>query len=147
MYVSSALLPNPLIVSKDTSLLQFVQGVLDSNQTTAVVLDDAQHLLGVVSIHDILRRVLPAYVDMDDNLVGVIREGYFEEKFAEFANIPIANIMSTKVDCLSPGDTVMQAVDFFVRKQHKTIPVIENGKFVGTITRRSLLRRVTSPSV
>jgi predicted transcriptional regulator len=81
---------------------------------------------------------------MDDRLAGLMHEGYFEEKFAEFKHLMVGDIMTKEVDTLRPHDAVIEAVGMFYRKGHKTIPVIENGLYIGSITRRSVLRKVTS---
>jgi len=134
------LLPNPLIVTPETSLLQFIRRVLDSNQTTAVVLQGEQ-MVGIVSVHDIFRKILPPYVG--HMLANAIREGFFEERFEKFASIAVSEIMTRRVQSLAPGDEVIKAVALFVRSNYKTIPVLEGGRFVGSVTRRSILHRVS----
>ena len=140
MLLRTAMLPDPLVVSPSTSLLDFIGRVLESNQTTAVVVDD-QRLSGIVSVQDIFRKILPEYVG--EKLAFAIREGFFEEKFSKFASISVSEIMSTEIDVLQPNDKVIMAVALFVRKGHKTIPVIEGGRYVGSVTRRSVLAQVT----
>jgi len=143
MLVRSAMLPDPLTVRPETTLVEFIRAVLGSNQTTAAVVD-GDRLLGVVSVHDIFLKILPPYVGHE--IAEVIREGYFEEKFVKFTNIAVADVMVTDVSTLSPNEAVIKAVALFVRKSHKTIPVIENGRYIGSLTRRSVLRRVTESS-
>jgi len=145
--VMSAMVPNPLTVSADTSVLDLVERVLDSNQTTAVVLDAAGELLGVVSVEDVLRKIVPNYVNLDSELASIIHEGYFEEKFAQLAKTRVAEIMTKEVVTVAPTDTMIRAVTMSVHAGHKTFPVIDNGRFVGTITRRSILRCVVPRSV
>lgn len=145
MLVRDAMLPNPLLVSPTTTILDFVNRVLDSNQTAAVVIDDKGALCGLVSVHDVFQAILPHYVSMEDRLAAVIHEGYFEERATAFKSMTVADLMVTEVDCISPDDAVIKAVGLFVRTKRKTLPVIKDGQFIGTITRRSLLRKVTTP--
>ncbi len=143
MLVRDAMLPNPLVLAPENSVLEFCRRVLESNQTTAVVIDCEQRLRGIVSVRDVFERVLPHYVSIVGRLAGVIREGYFDEKFEEFKHLAVSQIMTTEVNTLAPDDAVIQAVGAFHQHGHKTIPVLENGRFLGSITRRSVLRRVT----
>ena len=143
MLVRSALLPNPLIVSPKTTVLEFCHNVLDSNQTTAAVIDDDDRLRGMVSLTNVFKKIVPHYVDMNSKLAHVIREGYFEEKFEEFKHTAVEDIMERDTRTIKPEDTVMIALELFSTEAYKTLPVVENGKFVGTITRRSVLRQVT----
>jgi len=144
MLVRDATISNPMTVAPAESLMDFIDTVLDTNQTTAVVIAGDGALLGVVSVHDIFRVTLPHYLVADDKLTGVLRDGYFAEKFAKFRNIRVSEIMRTEVDTLGPNDAIIQAVGLFVGKQRKMIPVVEDGKFLGIITRRSVLRFLRS---
>lgn len=144
MLVRQAMLPNPLVVKPETSVYDFCKTVLNSNQTTATVVDDGGQICGIVSVHDVFDKIVPPYIDTDSKLAEVIHEEYFEEKFAEFERMNVADIMVTKVETLHPDDSVIAAVAMLFHHKHKSIPVIENGKFVGTVTRRSVLSHVTN---
>ena len=142
MLVHSAMVNNPLTVSPETSLVEFVDLVLGSNQTTAAVLGDDGELLGMIAVGDILRAIVPHYLNMEAKLVDMMHEGHFDEKFAKFENVSVREVMLTKIDSLAPDDAVIKAVALFARKRRKSIPVVQDGKFIGMLTRRSLLRTV-----
>lgn len=97
--------PIPSPCPPETTLVEFVQAVLSSKQTTAAVVD-RDRLLGVVSVHDIFSKILPPYVGHE--IAEVIREGYFEEKFAKFTHTPVADVMVTRVSTLSPDEAVIR---------------------------------------
>lgn len=141
MLVRSALIPNPLVVRPEVSVVEFVDAVLNSNQTTAAVVD-GERLVGVVSVRDIFDEILPAYVDMDEKLAGVLHARYFDEQFARLRAHKVESLMVREVDTLKPEDAIMKAVAMFVRHGRKTIPVLESGRYVGSVTRRSVLMAV-----
>lgn len=142
MLARDAILPNPLTVSPDTTVLEFIDSVLNSNQTTAAVLD-GDRLVGMISVKDVFQRILPAYVDMAGRLADVMHAGYFEEKFEKFKHTQVREIMSTEIDSIAPDDAVIQAVAMFVKQDRKTLPVLDGNTFVGSLTRRSVLWMVT----
>lgn len=142
MRARDAMIPNPLAVTPSTTLLKLIAGVLGCNQTTASVVD-GDRLVGMVSVEDVFRRLLPHYVGMTDSLVHALHESYFEEVFARFQNTPVAAVMSREIDAIAPDEPLMQAVARFVQKSRKTLPVIEHGKFIGVVTRRSVLAAAT----
>jgi CBS domain-containing protein len=141
MQIRDTLVPNPLVIPPTTTLLEFIERVLATNQTTAVIVENDK-MVGIASVKDIYRRIMPHYIDMDDKLARVIHDGYFEEKFEKFKLTTIGEAMTTDFDFLAPDDPVMAAVVMFVRRGRKTIPVLEDGKYVGSITRRSVLTAV-----
>ncbi|MCB9885446.1 MAG: CBS domain-containing protein [Planctomycetes bacterium] len=138
MRAREAMIPNPFTVGPETTLLQFILGVLNGNQTTASVVD-GDRLVGMVSVEDVFHRLVPLYVGMTGSLVTALHESYFEEIFAKFKNTPVASVMSREIDAMSPDEPLMQAVALFANKSRKTLPVIDNGRFVGAVTRRSVL--------
>ena len=143
MRARDAMIPNPLTVAPSTTLLQFILAVLNSNQTTASVVD-VDRLVGMVSVEDVFRRLLPAYVGMSgSSLVDVLHESYFEEAFEKFKNTAIETVMTRDIDSMGPDAPLMHAVALFVQKTRKTLPVIEDGRYVGCVTRRSVLAAAT----
>lgn len=142
MLVRDAMLPNPLTVKPETSVAQFVDDVLGSNQTAGVVVNERGKLLGVVSVLDVFRRILPKYVDLGENLASMIHEDFFDEAFARLSAVPVSSVMTREVQSLAPDEGIMRAVKIFVFDRFKTIPVIKDGLYVGSVTRRSVLRRV-----
>ena len=145
MNVRSAILGNSLAVNKETSVYDLVEKILGTNQTTAAVLDDDGTLVGIVGAHDVLRRMVPAYLDMGAKLMDLIHDGYFEEKFAQFQGMKVWSIMVTQMDSLDPDDSLIKAAAMFVEKRRKSLPVLDkDGKFLGMVTRRSILSKVFS---
>jgi CBS domain-containing protein len=142
MRARDAMIPNPLVVAPATTLLQFIQAVLNGNQTTAAVVD-AGRLVGMVSVEDVFRRLLPHYVGMSGGLADVLHEGYFEEAFERFKNTSVESVMSRDIDAMEPDEPLRHAVTMFVQNERKTIPVLERGRFVGSVTRRSVLAAAT----
>ncbi|MFO1077740.1 MAG: CBS domain-containing protein [Planctomycetota bacterium] len=136
------MISNPLAVAPSTTLLELITAVLGSNQTTASVVDGGR-LVGMVSVEDVFRRLLPHYVGMTDSLVHALHESYFEEVFARFQHTTVDTVMTREIDAIAPDEPLMQAVARFVQKARKTLPVIENGRFIGVVTRRSVLAAAT----
>ncbi len=139
MLVKSALVRKPLTVGPDTSLTEFIDAVLDSNQTTAAVIE-GERLVGMVSAMDVFRRIVPPYLERDTHLLTAVRDSYFDEKFEKFRHVAVREIMVSAPDVLAPEESVARAVALFVHKGRKSLAVVDDGRYVGTITRRSILR-------
>jgi CBS-domain-containing membrane protein len=138
MLVRDAMVANPLVVPPTMSLFEFVDRILAGNQTTAAVVENGW-LLGVVSATDVLKPLVPSYVAMDAKLAGVLRDSYFEEELGKLRNVQVQHAMARMVDTLPPDASVLQAVVTFVAKGRKTLPVVDGRKFLGCVTRRSVL--------
>ena len=139
MLIRTAMVPSPLIVNPDTSVAEFVDEVLGTDQTTATVVSPDSKVLGIVSVTDVFRASVPKYVGADLHLLGALRDGYFNEKFEDLEHVPVSTVMATDVDTVSPDDDVTKAFSLFVHGNRKMLPVTEDGRFIGTVTRRSVL--------
>ncbi len=147
MLVSECLVSSPLTMSKEECLEELVYKILNSNHTTAAVIDDENNLLGIVGIHDVFEKILPSYVkmgsDMGISLGAAIHEGYFDEKFEELRGLRVEEIMVVDIDYSESNDSAISAISEMVKRRRKAIPVKDDdGKFVGMVTRRSILLSV-----
>lgn len=147
MYVRDALIPNPVTVSPDEPFAELVAKLLASPQAKAAVLDAENRVVGVVGVHDVLRKIVPHYLDLDQKLMEVMHEGYAEERLLRLTDVVARDLMTAKVDCVSPDDTMIKAVSLIVEKRRKSLPVIDDkGRFIGIVTRRGILQRIVSSS-
>ena len=86
----------------------------------ALVVDEGEHLCGVVSLGDIVRSV------------GELGAGALY--------LPVRMIMSANVFTCEPRDLVTDALQKMIDYQIKHLPVVEDGKLVGLIERIDALQ-------
>lgn len=111
------------------------------------------------NVIEALRRLLKAgrsggpVVDSEGKLVGLISEidclkealmgGYYQQ-----GGDRVADHMSTEVDMVKPDDDILVLADMFL-KGRRRLPVVEDGKIVGIITRpdfaKALIDRIDHP--
>ncbi len=145
MQVRDALLPNPVITSPEEIFKNLVTRLTDRQHATAAVVD-GEKVVGLVGIHDILRKIVPHYIDLDTKLMEVMHDGYFEERLARLREIRVRDFMDKDFDCVEPDDALIKAVALIVESGRNTLPVVENGRFVGIVTRRHILEQVVARS-
>ncbi len=84
-------------------------------------------------------------VDADGNLVGVlsevdvmeivIQDSYYNESMGI-----VADFMQPQVDFVSPEDDIYSVARRFHQEHRRRYPVVHNGRLVGQISRRDVLR-------
>ncbi len=142
MFVRDALLEPSVTTSPRETFEELLRKLLGSRQAPAAVLDEHGSLVGLVGIHDILRKIVPHYLDMDNKLMELMHEGYLVEHFDRLKTTHVEDFMSRKLDTVELNDTLIKAAALIVENKRKTLPVLEDGRFVGMITRRSILESV-----
>lgn len=112
---------NPVILSTETSLYDAIHVMLEHKITGATVLDDEKNLLGVISEVDLLRAVEHiSYYNEGDGKVG--------------------DYMTTDVEYIEGNMTIFDVANKLLKLGLRRLPVLENGKFIGQISCRSILQ-------
>jgi len=80
-------------------------------------------------------------VSTEGTIVGVISElALIDVVFdAAVRNAPISEYMTRDVQVVSPEDPVSRAAQLFALYSFRRLPVVEEGKLVGIVTRRDLM--------
>ncbi len=130
-------------IRQDSHLHHAAEVVALSGVSDLMVIDDDGNLVGVLSEGDILRSALP---DTDEILDegGSLDDAFqiFLEKGKQLADMPIAPLIIRDPIVLSPENHLAQAAAILVDKQIRLLPVVEDGKLVGTVSRADVCRAV-----
>jgi len=72
--------------------------------------------------------------------LGAGQEAGAVQQEVAFTGVPVSRVMLTKVETLSPGETLKQAADKLLATSQQDFPVINGDEVVGLITRNNLLQ-------
>lgn len=100
-----------------------IEILLSRGITGAAVVDDSDHLVGILSERDCLKLLL----------------------LGAYENLPsgrVADFMSPEVRTISSETDLFTVADFFTKNIYRRLLVVDNGRLVGQITRRDLLRAI-----
>jgi CBS domain-containing protein len=109
------------VLAPETEILDAIGLLLEHRVTGAPVIDDAGHLVGMLTEKDCLRLVATG--------TG-----------AERASGMVEDFMSTGVTTIPPDMDVYYAAGLFLHQPFRRFPVVEDGRLVGAITRFDILR-------
>lgn len=124
--ISDYMQTNPVRVHVDESLFRAMDIITGSQASGACVIDDGDNLVGVLSEIDCLRAVVSAtYNNAAD--VGKVRD-----------------FMTAEVQCCQLHDNIVDVAMDMIAKGHRRRPVVENGKLIGQLTCRQILRVVSA---
>ena len=138
------------VVRPDESIAEVAKRFAENDIHGAPVVDPDGKLLGIVTESDILHATKTKYVTYNMVYPSIhqfgldFKEGvsYSEltKAFEEVKHIPISEIMTKKVICATPDDMVEEVAPMMVRNKINRVPVIEDGRVVGIVTRNDILR-------
>jgi CBS-domain-containing membrane protein len=116
---------------------------------TILVTNESQHMLGYLSLHDLIRAVGPRYlrkeapdykghqpfqgISNDLSALSLIWQEGFSVKIREEAKKPVKEMMTLIERTVSPEDPFAKCVYLMLVQDELMIPVVEKDKVVGVI--------------
>ena len=114
-----------------------------SNYSVLFVVDDDNNFIGVLSTSDIMASVLPDITEIMASEGGILdSQEIFSEKAAKLARERIDDHLVKEVITLKPEDNVLKAAATMEVKKMRRLPVVKNGKLLGTISRSIICKAV-----
>jgi len=114
-----------VIVRPDTSIMQLVHLLAERKARGAVVTNESEMVVGMITERDCISVAMHA--------------GYFDEPGGT-----VAEYMTRDVETISSGDNLLDVAQFMVRSSHRLFPVTENGRLIGILSRRDVLRALAN---
>jgi len=100
-------------IAPSTSLAEAIEQMKKDEGGCAIVCDDERRVLGIFTERDLLNRIVGEPVDL---------------------NTPVSKWMSPVVATLTPEATIGDAVAVMNEKSYRNIPLVKDGKLVGSIS-------------
>ncbi len=116
-------LSNVITFKPDQPIQDVISTIINKKISGAPVLDDQNHLVGMISEKDCLRLI----VDQSyHNMPAETRK--------------VSDYMTLKVHSLSPKTSIVEAATQFLNSPIRRFPVVENGMLIGQVSRRHILK-------
>ncbi|MEH7255280.1 CBS domain-containing protein, partial [Neobacillus niacini] len=119
--------------------------ILNSNRIGGVtVVDDKDHLVGIVSDGDVLRYLSPKPLGVA-GLVYIIEDGEFEDILVEKFDTPVKEIMTKRnILTVSPDEEFEDTIRLLSRHHYKKLPVLNGaGRVVGVLSRGDIIQNIS----
>jgi predicted transcriptional regulator len=143
MTVDAAMTPHPVCIRRHAVLHEAAEIVAFSQATELMVVDDDGTFVGVLSALDILKEAMP---DVDEITAegGTVETAMelFVSRGRTLAEAPIEPVVLTDPITVRPDDHVGVAVTVFIDQRIRMLPVVDDGRLVGTISRADACRAV-----
>jgi len=134
-------------IQQDANMYRAAEVVALSRISDLMVVDEDDKFIGVLSEGDILRAALP---DMDEITAegGSLDTafGIFLKKGKELSELPILPFVITEPIVLDPQDHIAKAATVMIDRNIRLLPVIKDGKLVGSISRADVCQAVVGNS-
>lgn len=145
MNVRDVMTPHVLSVRAEESVFVAARLMLQNRISGLPVVDDRGNLVGMVTEGDFLRRVetgtsrrRPRWLEF------IVGPGRLADEYVQFSGGKVGDVMTTDVKTVTPDASLEEVVRLMERHHIKRVPVMENRKVVGIVTRANLLLAMAS---
>ena len=133
-------------VGPETPLGDAARLMVERDVRALPVVDDAGSLLGMVTHRELLRFLIPDYLQRTKS--GEFRaptKSQIQRGSSDPRQIPVREAMARTVLCLAEDQTLTDVATLMSSKDVDRFPVVREGKVVGFLTRADLIRRLITP--
>lgn len=134
-----------LTISPDADITEAAKVLLDKQINGLPVIDASGNLVGIICQSDLVRMQkslpIPSLFTLLDGFVPLSSTALLETEVKRIAASKVSDAMTSKVVTI-PGDMGLDEIAaLMVDKKFHTLPVVEKGRLVGVVGKRTSSRR------
>jgi CBS domain-containing protein len=135
----------PETVTTGTSVEEVVRKLREHELPGLPVVDAEGRLVGIVTESDLVLPDdqgdlhIPHYINLFGGTVFLEPLGRFEKRLRKAFASTVEDMMTTDPDSVEPDTTVRDAARLIHESGHNRLPVVEDGRLVGVVTRVDVL--------
>jgi CBS domain-containing protein len=134
-----------ITVGPDESVTRAVRLMLQNKISGLPVVDDKGQLVGIVTEGDFLRRgELGTQRQRPRWLEFLLGPGRLAEEYVQTSGRKVAQVMTPEPKTVTPETPLAEVVRLMERHRVKRLPVVQDGKLVGIVSRADLLHALGS---
>lgn len=148
MLVRDAYNSNTVKIKAGSTLQDVAELFAETRASDIMVVGNDDVLVGVASEGDLVREVLPGHDEiLDSDLPLLAGFEMMEEKGQKLRNIKVEDIMVADPLTVREEDALIKAAQIMMSKMIRRLPVVRQGKLVGSLSRADICRAVLAENI
>jgi len=135
-------------IGPDATVRELADLLASSKISGVPVVDAGGAVVGVVTEGDIVLQDaglhFPHYIQFLDSTIYLESVSKFEERFRRTFGTKVGDIMSSEVVSVAPAASVYDVATLMADSDVNRLPVLEEGRLVGIITRADVVKAIAS---
>lgn len=144
MLVKEIMTKKVITVKEDDPISRLAELLFDENLTGVPVVDDSNHVMGIVTEHDFISREkhihIPTYVALLSQFKTMKKDSSVTQELERIQSLKVKDLMTHPVVTLSQETNVSEAARIFSEDRINPLPVVnKDGALVGIISRADIV--------
>jgi drug resistance transporter, emrB/qacA subfamily len=135
------------VASENNNIGEILHILVEHKTSGLPIVNDQGVLVGFISDGDIMKFIAkqdPRIIDMTSFITAWYDEESFDKKMQDLFKINVMELATTKVIDVDIDDEVDEVARTLGKKKIKKVPVVENGKIVGIVSRSMIIRYIVA---
>ena len=136
------------VVSLDTEAREAVELLGSRRLPGLIVVDEKGHPHSVLPASQVVRFLVPSYVQDDPSLARVIDESFADQVADKLAGVTVRKLLPSEpveLPLVNHDDTVLEVAAIMARLRCPLVAVMKDKEIIGAITASRLLELVVAP--
>ncbi len=134
-----------VVTAEAETSVNLVAQLMDRGGLSGVpVVDGAGRVVGIVTEVDLIvrnqRLEPPAFFQLLDGRIPLETPGHYRKRLQHMLGTLARDVMTEKVVSIDPDEEVEALAELMVKKSVNPVPVLENGRLVGIVSRADIIR-------
>jgi CBS domain-containing protein len=136
-------------VRMDTPAAEAVGVLTEHGRPGLIVVDDNEHPLAILPASQVLRMLIPRYVQDDPTLARVLEEAFADKMYETLADKTVQDLMprdKVPLPVVAPDDTMLEIAAIMAANRSPLVAVVEErsttAPLIGAISASQLLARI-----
>jgi CBS domain-containing protein len=139
-----------ITISPEADVTEAVKTLLEKGINGLPVVDDQGRVIGIICQSDLVRMQkslpLPSLFTLFDGFLPLSSSALLETEIKRIAASKVGDAMTAKVVTIPPDMTIDQIAALMVDKKFHTLPVTDNGRLVGVVGKKDVIKTIVAGS-
>jgi CBS domain-containing protein len=145
MKATDVMVRNVITTHPQASVSDVSRLLVDNDVSALPVVDDAGHLVGVISEADLMRREEIGSAKVRPWWLEAVTPGAtLAKEFAQSHGKRVEELMSTDVISANENASLGEIASLLERNRIKRVPILKDGKLIGIVSRSNLVQALAS---
>jgi CBS domain-containing protein len=131
---------NVFTVNLNTPLKDVTEKLLTENYSCVIVTNYSNDIVGIITLSDLFRFLFPDYNEIREHREYLSESVSILKRLNKLKNLPAETCMTKFPEVINEKSSAIEAAAIMKDFKIKQLPVIENGKLIGIITSKDILK-------
>lgn len=146
--VKDIMTAHPLTVSAEAEIVEAIEILLKNDFNGLPVVDAGGKLVGILCQSDLIAQQkklpTPSLFTLLDGFIPLNSMKHLEKEMKKIAALTVRDAMTADPVTVGPDTTIEEAATLMVDQSYHSLPVLDQGKLVGIVGKKDILRTLVS---